>query len=55
MKLKRSRPTTLRTLDVLTADEKAIGCQWVYRLKYHPDGSIERYKARLVAKGYSLS
>lgn len=31
----------------------AVGCRWVFTVKYHPDGSIERYKARLVAKGYT--
>jgi hypothetical protein len=32
---------------------KSIGCRWIYKLKHHADGSIERYKARLVAKGYN--
>lgn len=41
------------TLTDLPPHKTAIGCRWVYRIKYNADGSIERYKARLVAKGYT--
>lgn len=37
----------------LPLDKHSIGCKWVYKVKYHSDGSIERYKACLVAKGYT--
>jgi hypothetical protein len=30
-----------------------VGSRWVYRIKRHTDGSIERYKAQLVAKGFT--
>jgi len=37
----------------MPAHVKPIGCKWIYRVKYHANGSIERYKVRLVAKGYN--
>ena len=32
---------------------KLIGCKWIFKRKYNPDGSIDKYKARLVAKRFS--
>ncbi|CAH9143287.1 unnamed protein product [Cuscuta epithymum] len=32
---------------------KPIGCKWIFKKKFNPDGSIDKYKARLVAKGFS--
>lgn len=32
--------------------KRPIGCKWVYKIKYKPDGSVKQYKARLVANGY---
>ena len=31
---------------------KTIGCNWILRIFFEPDGSIDKYKARLVAKGF---
>ena len=37
----------------LPIGKKAIGCHWVFAVKFNPDGSVARLKARLVAKGYA--
>ena len=34
-------------------EKKAIGCKWIYKIKYNADGSIEWYKVRLVAQGFT--
>jgi len=37
----------------LPEEKEPIGLKWVFKIKRHADGSIQRYKARLVAKGYA--
>lgn len=35
------------------AKRKIIGVKWVFKTKYHSDGTLDKHKARLVAKGYA--
>uniref|UniRef100_A0A803P5L5 Integrase catalytic domain-containing protein n=1 Tax=Cannabis sativa TaxID=3483 RepID=A0A803P5L5_CANSA len=41
------------TVVPLPQNKRAIGCRWVYKIKYNSYGSVERLKARLVAQGYT--
>lgn len=40
------------TLTSLPPNRRAIGCNWVFRIKQNPDVSILKCEARLVAKGF---
>lgn len=41
------------SLASLPPGKTPIGCRWIYKIKRHSDGTIERHKAQLVAKGYT--
>ena len=47
------KETNTSELVELPTNRKAIGCKWVFRVKYGDRGQVERFKGRLVAKGYS--
>jgi hypothetical protein len=40
------------TLEDLPPGHRAIGLNWVYKLKRNEDGAVVKHKACLVAKGY---
>lgn len=39
------------TVEDLPPGKRAIGSQWVYKVKHNSDGTVEPYKARLVSLG----
>ena len=40
------------SVTTLPAGQKPLTSKWVFRTKFHPDGSVARYKARLVIRGF---
>ena len=44
-----------RTWDItdLPSGKVALGSQWVHKIKYNADGTVERYKSRVVVQGNS--
>ena len=43
---------TLLLIPLLTG-KKAVGCKWIFKVKFQLDGSVKRHKPCLVAKGYT--
>lgn len=37
----------------IPSGRKPISCKWVFKIKYNPNGTIDKYKARLVARGFT--
>ena len=40
-------------LVTLPPGKSMVGCKWIYKIKTHSDGSIERYKTHLITKCFT--
>lgn len=40
-------------ITILPPDKRAISFKWVYKIKFKPDRTIERFKARFVVRGFN--
>ena len=40
-------------LTELPEEKQAVGLTWIFKSKYHADGTLHRRKAHLVTKGYT--
>ena len=49
--LKALSKTNTWSIVPLPAGKHVIDCRWVYKLKFNPDGTIERPISRVVARG----
>ncbi|XP_042972819.1 uncharacterized mitochondrial protein AtMg00820-like [Carya illinoinensis] len=54
MKLEFDALLKNQTWDLVPPNPHAnvVGCRWIFKIKQHAGGVVQRYKARLVAKGY---
>jgi hypothetical protein len=46
---------TFRWVDVPAnlRKEEILSSKWVYKTKYNPDGTFDKFKVRLVARGFN--
>ena len=40
-------------LVTLPPGKSVVGCKWIYKIKTHSNGSIERYETRLIVKSFT--
>ncbi|KAL5738223.1 hypothetical protein ACOSP7_030984 [Xanthoceras sorbifolium] len=49
----RSEIEATAPLEMIYNGMNVVGCKWIFKTKYNPNGTILKHKARLVAKGFS--